>query len=315
MDQFKKGLSELNKQLSFRAIKFSNLERLKNTKPDAIIIVGMGGSGQTGDVIAGLKKELNIPVPVIVWKNYDLPDASFVNPFFLFISFSGNTGETLSGFKKAKNKAVVCSGGKLLQAAKKENSPIAHFENPGIKPRQGNGFMFYGAMGILKNIFSGIKIQNIRLNNMEKSGKAIAQKIKNKIALIYGSQKNSYLCYNWKTRLNETPKIPAFCGIIPEICHNEIELFENKNFSSKMLVIFMEDGADNGFVKNTIEKLKKIFNKNKISFISVNLKGKNELEKTWNALFLGDWVSYYLAKINKQNPSKTALIDELKSLK
>ena len=315
MDKFKKGLLGLKDQLSFKSIKFSNLKDLKNMKPNAIVIIGMGGSGQVGDLIAGLKKELNIPVPIIVWKDRGLPKIDHTDPLFLFISFSGNTEETLSGFKKAKNKAVICSGGKLLKMAERENSPIAYFSNPGIKPRQGGGFMFYGALGILKNIFPKIKTPKIELSDKEKEGASMAKKISGKIALIYGSQKNNYLCYNWKTRLNETPKNPAFCGTIPEICHNEIEIFENKKLSSKMLIIFIEDDSDNESIINTIKKLKRVFKKNGAAFISVGLKGKNELDRAWNALSLADWVGYYLAKMNKADPSKTDLIDKLKSLK
>jgi glucose/mannose-6-phosphate isomerase len=315
MEQFKKGLIEFNKQLSFGAIDFFNLNKLKNKNTDAIIIVGMGGSGQVGDMIAGLNKELNIPVPVIVWKNFGLPEINYKNPLFIFISFSGNTAETISGFKKVKNRAVVCSGGKLLKIAKKERVPIAYFKDPGIKPRQGGGLMFYGAIGILKNIFQEIMVTSVKLENTEKEGRAIAKKIKNNIVLIYGSQKNEYLCYNWKTRLNETPKNPAFSGIIPEICHNEIEIFENKNFLSELIVLFIEDDSDTTTNKNIIKKIKKVFNKNGVKFISVALKGKNELTRAWNALSLADWISYYLAEENGLSPAKTNLIDELKSLK
>jgi glucose/mannose-6-phosphate isomerase len=314
MDQFKKELLGFNGQLSFKAIKFFNLKKIKKADINAVIIVGMGGSGQIGDIIAGLGKELNIPVPIIVWKNSGLPNTNYTNPFFIFISFSGNTEETLSGFKEAKNKAVVCSGGKLLKIAKKDNTPIAYFKNPGIKPRQGSGLMFYGTIGILKNIFPKINIKTIKIRGTEKQGMFIAKKIKNKIALIYGSQKNEYLCYNLKTRLNETSKNPAFYGVISEICHNEIEIFENKNFLSKIIVILIENASDADFIKTTIKKLKKLFNKNKVSFISIKIKGENELDKTWNALYLADWIGYYLARENKFDPSKTNLIDELKSL-
>lgn len=314
MDNFKKNILEFNKQISFKPLKFVNLGKLKNIKPDAVIIIGMGGSGQIGDIIAGLKKELNLTAPVLRWKNCGLPETGFKNPFFIFISFSGNTEETLSGFSQAKTKAVVCSGGKLSEMAKKNKTPAAFFENPGLKPRQGSGLMFFGAIGILKTCFPQIKIKKIKINKSENEGKKIAEKIKNRIALLYGSQKNNFIAYNWKTRLNETAKIPAFCGVIPEICHNEIEFFENKSFSEKISVILIKDDSDGICVKQKIKKLEKVFRKKQIHFITMNLKGKNLLEKTWNSLVLADWTSYYSAKINKLSPSKTALIDELKSL-
>jgi glucose/mannose-6-phosphate isomerase len=316
MDQFKKTIIDFKNQLSFKPLKFSNLNKLKNLKPDGIVIVGMGGSGQIGDIISSLKKELNLPVPVLCWKDYFLPETNFKNPLFIFISFSGNTEETLSGINMAKNKAIVCSGGKLAKISKKLNIPTAIFENIGIKPRQGNGLMFYGTLGILKACFPKMKIKEVFIKpGLEKTGKEIAKKISNKIVLLYSSLKNNRIAYNWKTRLNETSKTPAFSEIIPEICHNEIEIFENKIFSKKMAIVLIEDDSDSIFIKNKIKKLKKVFTKNKIYFISIYLNGKNLSEKTWNSLVLADWTSYYLAELNKVNPEETSLIDLLKSIK
>lgn len=316
MDKFKKAILEFDRQFSFKPIKFVNLDCLKNAKADAVIIVGMGGSGQVGDIIAGLREELNIPVPVICWKDYELPEIKFKNPFFIFISFSGNTEETLSGFREVKNKAAVCSGGKLLEMAEAEKTPAAIFKNLEIKARQESGLMFYGTIGILKSLFPKIKIQNFILNKsgLEKTGKEIAEKISNQIVLLYSSQKNAYLAYNWKTRLNETAKIPAFCGIIPEICHNEIEIFESKSFSPKISTIIIKDDSDTACVKEKIKKIEKIFKKNKIHSVAAKLKGRNSLEKIWNSLVLADWVSYYSAKINGIDPAKTEIIDALKAL-
>lgn len=314
-DNFKKAISEFNKQLSFSRVKFQNLDKLRVQKPDAVIFIGMGGSGQVGDMVCGLKKELGIPVPVLVWKNCGLPETDFQNPLFMFISFSGNTEETLSGFGSVKNKAAVCSGGKLLEIAGKEKTPIAIFENPGIKPRQGGGFMFYGAVGVLKAVFPEIKIETPVLEKQEKQGEAIAQKLKDKIILVYSSKKNAHIAYNWKTRLNETAKIPAFCGTVPEICHNEIEIFENKNFCEKIAVVLIKDESDNDCAGQKIEKLEKLFKKNKVNYLPLKLGGKNGTEKLWSSLLLADWVSYHLAKLSGLDPAETNLIDDLKSLK
>lgn len=316
MDKFKKNILNFSEQLSLKTIEFSNLNKLKKEKIDAIIIIGMGGSGQIGDIIAGLKNELNLPVPIICWKDYGLPKTSFENPLYIFISFSGNTEETLSGLNNAKLKAIVTSGGKMLAMAKREKFPLASFINPGIKPRQGGGFMFSAALGILKNIFPGIKTKNIKINNPPAGGEkeclAVAEKMKGKIILLYSSQKNSYLAYNWKTRINETSKSLAFTGIIPEICHNEIEMLNNKKFSKNILIIFIKNEPEDSRVKQKIQKLEKVFKIKKINYLNIEPKGKNELERAWNCLVFADWTSYYLAKINKTNLAKTGLIDLLK---
>ena len=159
MDKFGKNISELKKQLSLSSIEFSNTEKLKNLNSDAIIIIGMGGSGQIGDIIAGLKKDLNLTVPIMCWKNWSLPTTSFKNPLYIFVSFSGNTEETLSGFTNTNGiKAIVASDGKLLKIAKENKIPAAYFKNSGIKPRQGNGLMFSAVLGLLTKAFPIVSI-------------------------------------------------------------------------------------------------------------------------------------------------------------
>ena len=64
-DTFRKAILKFNEQLTPAALEYSNLNKLTGLKPDAIIVVGMGGSGQIGDLLAGLASELKIPVPVI----------------------------------------------------------------------------------------------------------------------------------------------------------------------------------------------------------------------------------------------------------
>ncbi|MBU4348367.1 hypothetical protein KJ671_02640 [Patescibacteria group bacterium] len=317
MDNFKKAILEFNKQLSFKSLTVNNLNKLKNINPDAVIIIGMGGSGFVGDMVSAFQKELNIPAPIIVWKNFGLPRTQYKNPLFIFISFSGNTEETISEFNGVKNKAVICSGGLLFKMAKTQKVPTIIFKNPGIKPRQGSGIMFCGIMAILKATFPKIKINRKGPSELEseKTGKEIAKKIKNKIILLYSSQKNSFLAYIWKTKLNETSKIPAFCGVIPEICHNEIELFENKILSQKILIIFIKDDSDVISIKKKMNKLEKIFKKNNNYFMSIKIKGKSYIERAWNNIILADWATYYLAKLNKVDPSVTKLIDLLKSTK
>jgi len=315
IEQFKKTIKEFKNQLSFESIKFFNLEKINKTNLDVIIIIGMGGSGQVGDIISNLKKELDIKIPILCWKNWNLPKNTFKNPLYIFISFSGNTEETISGIKIAKNKAIVTSGGEMLKIANKQRLPLAYFINSGIKPRQGNGIMFFAILGILKQCFSNLKINKISIKNYESASSSIAAKLKNKIILLYSSSQNYFLSYNWKTRLNETGKSLAFTSILPEACHNEIEIFENKKFRKNIKVVIFRDNNDGKEIKNRIEKVKKLLKLKNIEFLEIKIEGKNKLESTFNSMALADWISYHLAKITGVNPEENNLIDTLKSIR
>lgn len=316
MNKFKQAILNFNQQLATGSLMCSNLEKLKAAKPDAIIIIGMGGSGQVGDLIINLANELKIPVPIMVWKDYDLPKSAYKNPLYIFISFSGNTEETLSGFQKIQElKAAICSGGKLKALAVKNNVPLTTFSPKDLAPRQAGGYMFYGAMQIIKSVFKNIKLPaltQIKPKLLEENGKKIAQELKGKIILLYAASKNSHLAYNWKTRLNETAKSLAFSGALPEMSHNEIVPFDKH--SKNLIAVFLEDNQDHPRNKTKNDLIIKLLKNRGVKSLKINLQGKTNLEKTWNSLILADWVSYYLAKIKKVDPQETKLIDQLKKL-
>jgi len=46
------------------------LEKLKGSRPDRLIICGMGGSGLPGEIIDTFKTELGITSEITIWKDY-----------------------------------------------------------------------------------------------------------------------------------------------------------------------------------------------------------------------------------------------------
>jgi glucose/mannose-6-phosphate isomerase len=92
-----------------------------------ILVTGMGGSGIPGDFLrALLSKEL--PVPLIVNKDYAVPRFTDRNTLVFAISYSGNTEETIAAFKAAnavKAKTIgITSGGELLKLCQDTSIPF-----------------------------------------------------------------------------------------------------------------------------------------------------------------------------------------------
>ena len=83
-----------------------------------LLIVGMGGSGVAGDVLKLVLNE-NSQINVEVRKAYGIPEViADRRPKCLFISYSGNTEETIEAVNDAikykLNWSVISSGGQLL---------------------------------------------------------------------------------------------------------------------------------------------------------------------------------------------------------
>ena len=321
MDVFEKNILELGRQLSLKNLRFFNEAGLRKYRPDVIAAIGMGGSGTVGLVLKKISKDVSIQIPVIAWNDYGLPPeiegGCFKRPLLVFVSFSGNTEETLDGFAKAARygrRAVVTGGGKLMEAAKKSGDPLAVFEKYDLAPRQANGVMLYGALGLLKNSLPKIKIASPSVNpaKYRELGKKISAAIGKKNVVVYTTTANSHLGYLWKAHLNETGKVAAFSNVIPEMNHNEIVAFETK--PKNFIACLIKGGGENSNERHRLNITEKVLSRFGVPTIVISPSGKTAIEKTFNLVSLAQWTAYFTAKARGISPLETKSIDLIKKL-
>ena len=128
---------------------------LENFSHDNLLIMGMGGSGVAGDVMKVLCNEIS-DKNIIVRKDYSIPKQIInLRPFCLFISYSGNTEETLSGISDAIENnldwMVISSGGKLIDVAKKQDKVFIKIPS-GLQPRAAFGYLTLAVSKILDSL-------------------------------------------------------------------------------------------------------------------------------------------------------------------
>ncbi len=277
-----------------------------------IVICGMGGSALPGDILSSLTDR-----SFYIHRNYDLPLKANKKSLIICISYSGNTEETISSFKKAiKNNfkvVAISSGGKIEKIAKENNIPFVKIPS-GIQPRCAVGYIFSSLVKIIgessmieKEII--LTVKKLKGISLEKKGKKIADEIKNKVPLIYSSEKLKNIALIWKIKFNENSKTPAFFNFIPELNHNEMVGFKDmKNF----FILFFKDEKDDRRVLKRIDLTAKLAKKYKIKTKIINIEKGSLLFKIFTTLILGDWVSYYLAIKKNQDPSPVKIIEEFK---
>src|SRR3989344_6101017 len=120
-------------------------------KFERFALVGMGGSALVGDLIKRLDPNLDI----IVHKNYGLPKGvNLDGRLLVLVSYSGNTEETLDAFdhalKAGHHLAVISTGGKLLEKAKKIGVLYVKLPDTGIQPRVSLGFQVRAALALMQ---------------------------------------------------------------------------------------------------------------------------------------------------------------------
>lgn len=291
--------------------------------PSSVVLTGLGGSGIGGSIVQNYVFD-KLKVPFIVNKDYFLP--AFVNASTLVIvcSYSGNTEETLQAMKQAvKAKAtIVCitSGGEIEAIAKKRGYDCIIVPG-GMPPRSCVGYALVEVLfvlkhfGLLKTKFAaeiGAAINLIVSDRkaIEKKAQAIAQKLAGRTPIIYAAQNYEGLAIRVRQQINENSKMLAWHGAIPEMNHNELVGWRDKNDSLAVLLLRNEDDYDR--VQTRMEINKKIIRKYTPNIIEVYSKGASYWERLFYFIHLTDWVSVYLADLHEVDATEVKVIDHLK---
>ena len=302
------------------------IETAKNIKIskefNKILICAIGGSALPADILSAWMNICKIKLSLHIHRSYDLPHYVDKNYLIICISYSGNTEETLSAFKQAQNKKLkiiaITSGGKLAKLCKKYKIPLAIIPK-GYQPRMALGFQFAALIKSLINckVIKSNKLKDVSaleksLNpqKSENQGKSLAKKLKDKIPVIYTSNKLETLARIWKIKFNENSKIIAFNNYFPELNHNEIMGY-NKNFKI-LYIIILQDSTIHPKILKAMKLFADIIKTKKIEITIIKIKGKNVLYKIFSNLLIADWTSYYLALESKIDPNSTQIIEKFK---
>ncbi len=323
-----KLINGFNGQLGFNRVAGFDLSKLKNRKPfDGVVIAGMGGSGLVGNILQGAASELGLEVPVTVWKSFGLPNTSFRNPLMIFVSFSGETKETISGFKEAVRKKITAAAvsrnpdSSLGRLAESKRASRAYFEpDPEtadiLTPRQSCGYMFYATLKILKEAFPKLKTRSfqnkVKPPAFRQAGKDLAKHFSKRQALIYSFSPYEALGYIWKVNLNETAKHPAFANSWPEATHNEIMSLDSWLSASRPAVLIIKPAKTSQAAQRKFKAFLKFLNDRKIKPKTVELSGKSFQLNLWQTASLAYWNAFYLAQLNQVDPLDISLVEALK---
>jgi len=152
----------------------------------------------------------------------------------------------------------------------------------------------------------------------EKTGETLAEKLRGFIPIIYASNKNFPIAYNWKIKFNETGKIPAFVHAFPELNHNEMTGFDiakiNDALSKHFYFIFLEDLTDDPRLLSRTRICRNLYDARGFKTEIINFTGTSIFHKIFGSLQLADWTAFYLAKFYGVDPEQVPMVEEFKKL-
>jgi glucose/mannose-6-phosphate isomerase len=300
-----------------------------------IVVLGMGGSGISGDVVAAAFND-ELPVPVTVLKQIRVP--AFVGPDTLAfaMSYSGDTEETLSmaasAVEKGAQLVAISSGGKLAELARGANA--LHMPcPPGFLPRAAIGALVAPLLVTLfrLGLAPGAHANLVRaqaqlgrrrdkcspeVDGAANTAREIARKIGRTIPLIYGGGAlGGVAAYRWKCDVNENAKAPAFWHQYPELDHNEICAWGQHGDVTRNLITLIElrHGFEHPRLSPRFDATREIIDECVHQVLSVEAEGEGRLAQLLDLMYVGDWASCYLALQNDVDPGPIDAIFELKA--
>lgn len=316
------AIRTFNTQFAYEP-RVENRSLLKDKKK--YIVAGMGGSHLAADIIASLRPELHITVHC----DYGLPSipsACIPETLVICSSYSGNTEEVLEVYDQARSAglsvAAIAVGGELIERAQRDQVPYVQMPDTGIQPRSALGLSLRGLcalMGLGTLLEESYKLaESLDPLMYEKAGKALANRLKDRVPVVYSSRVNRSLAYNWKIKFNETGKIPAFYNFFSELNHNEMTGFDvkksSRHLSERFYFIFLKDLSDHPKILKRMDVLKTLYEERKLEVEFFELKGETASEKIFSSLLLADWAAFYLAKHYGLESEQVPMVEEFKTL-
>ncbi len=310
----------------------STFAPLKDRQVRNAIVVGMGGSALPVDVLNAAFEEA-LDRPVAVARHYRLPRSVDADTLIILSSFSGNTEETLTVARALPANATTVvirpAGGRLADLGAARGYPVILVprlrEVAGFQPRCATGYMVtYLARalmdtGLMNDVTGQLEDLSAFLRTLDLSdqGLAFARRLGQRTPVFYTDD-----CYERsvgriaKIKFNENAKRPAFFSALPEANHNEMIGFSGRS-GSYTFAFFGEPATDEigRAVNQRFEVMKELFRRERythVAFDQWTMPGRTRLQRIFGTLTYVDWITYWAALLDGNDPTPVRLVEDFK---
>ncbi len=323
-----------------------------DSRPRAIVVAGMGGSGVSGDVLAALSAAKS-PVPVVVHRGYGLPGWVGAADLVMTVSCSGTTAETLSSAVEAARR------GTRLLGVGAEGSPLdlhCRSEHGAFIPVVGQlaprasmwalvvpllviaeraGLLDLGpgradleaAATRLESIASACRPD---LESFVNPGKSLAAELVDTLPMFWGSgELGPVAALRAASQVMENAKAPALAGALPEAHHNQSvsldgslagavsgdDIFRDRVEDPdplRLRLVLLRDD-DGAFATARADASEEVASARGVGVTVVRAEGSSAFERLASIVGVVDFASVYLGLATGFDPTPIAPIDELKA--
>lgn len=293
---------------------------------DNIALAGMGGSASAGDFLQDWLRD-RMEMELVVLRQPRLPRNFGRRTLLIAMSYSGNTWETLSAFRMAKNRGcrmvAVSSGGKLNALCNRWGVPFIRLDT-GLAPRAAMPQMIQAGVvalqesGVVSRCVEELTPTGEELRQLRRKvgievpfsknrAKLFASKLLGKVPAVYSLYRMSSVARRFKNQLAENSKVLAMFGLLPEACHNELEAWGN---SAKLtLPIVIRDSVERREESALLDTFSEVVQKaTGLRPLEVRVRSESALARLLAPVLFLDYVSVYLAILRGVDPSPVPTI-------
>jgi glucose/mannose-6-phosphate isomerase len=297
-----------------------------------VVVLGMGGSGIAGDLMAVVAGPF-MAVPVVVHKGYGIPNFIDEHTLVFAVSFSGDTEETVEGATEAAaaggRVVAVTSGGELGRLADLWDAPRVPVAEGIPAPRAGIGALaipplvllermglFPGATSWITAAVDQLRVRRDQLVADGNPAEQLARRIGRLMPIVYGGGGvGAVAAGRWKTQFNENAKAPAFVNVMPELCHNEICGWgQNGDVTRQVFrVVDLRHEFEHPQLGRRFDLVNQVIDEVVAGIDEVVAEGDGPLAQLLDLALFGDFVSLHRAAQEGIDPGPVPVLDDLKA--
>lgn len=299
----------------------------------SVVLCGLGGSAIGGDLLRSHLAD-DLAVPFFVNRTYTLPRFAGPSTLVIVSSYSGNTEETVAAQREAlRRKALmlcISSGGRVSAIARSRGVPLITIPG-GLPPRAALGYSFFPLLVTLSRLgMISDRTRQIRETIELLDRKAaeygdpdpgrnralqLASMLRHRLTVIYSSaDRLDAVNTRWRGQIAENAKALCFGHVLPEMNHNELVGWKTLEETMREIrVLFLRDREDHPRIALRAGITREVLSRYTPHIEDVWSEGRSALARLFSLVTLGDWVSYYLAVLHRQDPTPVAVIDKLKN--
>lgn len=321
------------------------------TRPRAIVVTGMGGSGVAGDVLAAVCGA-GCASQIVSVHDYLLPGWVGAADLVIAVSCSGSTEETLAVAAEAVRRGcpVIGVGGAsspLALLTQQARAPFISVMSAGMPRSTLWGLsvpllVIAERLGVIEGPAEGYESAAVELERIShlcrpdseafvNPAKMLALELAGTLPMIWGtSPMTGVAAYRFACQLAENAKCPAVSGVLPEANHNQVVTFDGPfapgragggpAFGSQepepavpLRLVVLRDSQEHPQVARRREVSVQLAMERGIGVTELIGEGNRPLERLASLVQLIDYATVYLAIVNGIDPAPVSAIGELKA--